>query len=574
MSNCQIRFQYNQVNVIIQCQRNELMRDIIIRYGTKSMLPVEQFYFLYGGNKINPDLTLNQINDKDNEILVLVYLKENCKNKEKMKESDFIKCTKSTNPAIVEFSNDYCIILSDGKHARKKIKLQEYKSTQMIDQSKIKCSICSKSKLVSYQSKFYYCFECNKNLCPECQFLHKEHKNIVDYSLKYFRCPQHKNQNFICYCLNCKTNLCIICKEQHKEHDKIDFINMFKKQNKKYIEKIQKVKELVDSIIDSLKIFEENLDVYMQINEKIKKNLLNMNVNYEIYNSMKNFVEMSFLERDIDQIINSNDINERFKKIMKMYKMMNNEITIKIKIEKNDIGKSIYFLDNTNDFYKENGKYVNHKHDNLREIKKINTTLFINGEKVRFKKSFIPKKSGIYLIKFLFNDLLSNCSYMFYNCKNIVEIDFSKFNTENVTKMQYMFNGCSELELLDLKSFNTERVTNMDYLFYDCKSLKSLDLQSFKTNNVINMKSMFAYCSSLTTLNLSSFNNQNVTNMESLFDNCSSLSILDLSTFNTQNVTNMSRMFCGCSSLTSLDLFSFNTQKVNCMKSLLKDARL
>ena len=85
MSNCQIRFQYNQEDIIIQCQRNELMSDIIYRYGIKSGFSVEDFYFLYDGSKINPDLTLNQINNKDNEILILVYFKENAENENKMK---------------------------------------------------------------------------------------------------------------------------------------------------------------------------------------------------------------------------------------------------------------------------------------------------------------------------------------------------------------------------------------------------------------------------------------------------------------------------------------------------------
>ena len=57
MSNCQIRFKYNQKDIIIQCQRNELMSDIISHYGTKSGLSVNGFYFLYKGDKINPDVT-------------------------------------------------------------------------------------------------------------------------------------------------------------------------------------------------------------------------------------------------------------------------------------------------------------------------------------------------------------------------------------------------------------------------------------------------------------------------------------------------------------------------------------
>ena len=116
-----------------------------------------------------------------------------------------------------------------------------------------------------------------------CQLLHKEHKNIVDYSLKYFRCPQHQSKDFISYCFDCKKNLCFFCVNQHKSHNKINFIDLYQEQeqNKEYIDRIQKVKKLVDDIIDSLQKFKGNLDVYIQINEKLNENLLNMNLNYK-----------------------------------------------------------------------------------------------------------------------------------------------------------------------------------------------------------------------------------------------------------------------------------------------------
>ena len=123
MSKCQIRFQYCQQDVIIQCNRNELMRDIISRYGTKSRLPISEFYFLYDGNKINPDVTLAQVNNIEKEILILVNKKENERNGSIMKKSEFIKCAQCTNPVFIEFLNDYWIALSDEKHVTKKNKI-------------------------------------------------------------------------------------------------------------------------------------------------------------------------------------------------------------------------------------------------------------------------------------------------------------------------------------------------------------------------------------------------------------------------------------------------------------------
>ena len=589
MSNCQIRFRYNQEDIVIQCQRNESMRDIINRFWTKSLLPVDEFYFLYDGNKINPVLSLDHLNSKDAEIIILVNPKENKRNEDNTKKSNIIKYFEYYEPAIVEFSNDYKIILSNENREAKKIKLQDYNSSQIIDQTKIKCFKCSHSKADTYQNKFYYCFECDNNFCPMCQSLHKEHKNIVDYSLKYFRCSQHPGKEFISYCITCKKNLCIFCKNQHKTHNTVNFDDLLQEQNKELFERIQKIEKLVDTIVDSLQKFKENLNTYVQINEKLNENLLNMNLNYENLKNMKNLKEISFLNKDIDEILNNNDINKKFQKIMSIYDIMNNkavntinfdyntdqitennnEISIKIKIEQSDINSTIYFLDNTKESdknYFENGEYVKHNHDNLREMNKFNTTLIIDEIKVPFKKYFNPKNSGIYSIKLAFKNKLSNCAYMFCNCKNIIDIDFSKFNTEDVNDMKSMFNGCSGLKMLNLQTFNTGRVTDMCSMFFDCSSLTSLNLRTFKTYNVVNMTGMFYNCSSLKTLDLSSFAMQNVTNVWGMFNECSSLTFLNLSSsFNTQKVTNMTCMFQRCSSLKTLSLSSFNTKNVTSM---------
>ena len=76
MSNCQIKFKNHQEEIIIKCQRNELMREIINRYEIESLLKINEFDFLYNGIKINMDVTLDQINDKDKEILIIVNPKK------------------------------------------------------------------------------------------------------------------------------------------------------------------------------------------------------------------------------------------------------------------------------------------------------------------------------------------------------------------------------------------------------------------------------------------------------------------------------------------------------------------
>jgi surface protein len=123
-------------------------------------------------------------------------------------------------------------------------------------------------------------------------------------------------------------------------------------------------------------------------------------------------------------------------------------------------------------------------------------------------------------IRLIWNKTLTNCSKMFYGLSNIKMINFSNFDTSQVTKMDYMFYGCDSLEIIDLNNINTSSVTDMQYMFCGCKNLFSINLSYFSTFNVQYMNSMF--------------------------ENCTKLSILDLSYFDTSKVLTMNKMLYGC----------------------------
>ena len=59
---------------------------------------------------------------------------------------------------------------------------------------------------------------------------------------------------------------------------------------------------------------------------------------------------------------------------------------------------------------------------------------------------------------------------MFYECSSLKELNFSNFNTNNVTNMCGMFDGCSSLRELNLSNFNTNNVTHMLGMFYGCST--------------------------------------------------------------------------------------------------------
>ena len=207
----------------------------------------------------------------------------------------------------------------------------------------------------------------------------------------------------------------------------------------------------------------------------------------------------------------------------------NNEINIFTKIEKEDINKEIYFLDNYQ--YVDN-KGNKHFHDNLKELEENRPELYIDNIKQKYQKFFIPEKEGVYKISLKFNFNLINGSYMFAGCENITDINFISFNTKYITNMSYMFYNCKNIKKLNLYSFNTKKVNDMSYMFYYCKNLISLDLFSFNTQNVNNMSYMLYFCKNLENLHLSFFDTKSVKDMSYMFFDCWKLNDFDTYSFN------------------------------------------
>lgn len=164
-----------------------------------------------------------------------------------------------------------------------------------------------------------------------------------------------------------------------------------------------------------------------------------------------------------------------------------------------------------------------------------------------------------------FNLQIVDTSYMFYGCGELISLDFSSFNTSDVTNMRHMFEKCSKLESINFENIDTSNVSNMSFMFKDCSHITHLDLSMFDTINVTDMRDMFNKCSKLISIDLSSFDTKNVTNMSNMFSSCFKMNSVNLASFNTSKVIDMSGMFAGCFNITSLDLSMFNTSKVRNM---------
>lgn len=151
-------------------------------------------------------------------------------------------------------------------------------------------------------------------------------------------------------------------------------------------------------------------------------------------------------------------------------------------------------------------------------------------------------------------------------------LDFSEFNTENITDMSLMFSNCEGLVDLDLSGFYTGNVKDMSFMFNNCSSIEKLDLSNFDTSEVMFMINMFSNCGGLKTLNLSNFNMGNVRDVSNMFMHCFSLTKNPLKNVDMHSIENMEYMYYGCISLKSFNMNTFdNLCNVSSMRSMFEN---
>ena len=92
--------------------------------------------------------------------------------------------------------------------------------------------------------------------------------------------------------------------------------------------------------------------------------------------------------------------------------------------------------------------------------------IYINGKKQASIKYYYNFNKADNFIKLIWNNSIDYCQYMFYECKDITEIDLSNFNTSLVRKMNNMFSNCLLLssfpKIIDWK---IDRVNDISFIF-------------------------------------------------------------------------------------------------------------
>jgi len=187
----------------------------------------------------------------------------------------------------------------------------------------------------------------------------------------------------------------------------------------------------------------------------------------------------------------------------------NNEIALNNYLDGINNFSKLY--DSTKDKKKNNNYFMNY---NFLLDLKSHIKITIDQENYYFSK-------GNHIIQLEFDISLFNCNNMFSDCRHIIDIDFTSFDTFFITSAKNMFYNCEKLKEINL--FNFEKISDFSGLFYGCKNLKNVIFPEKKYKNIFNIGYMFYNCKTIEYIDLSSFDTNNTKLMCWMFLGCSNL---------------------------------------------------
>ena len=168
-------------------------------------------------------------------------------------------------------------------------------------------------------------------------------------------------------------------------------------------------------------------------------------------------------------------------------------------------GKQISILNpdkidlNDDDYYIEEINKKEVDRNNLRNLKILDIK---NG-------LLIPDFSGILSVKINFKKNLNSLDNLFKNNNDLIKVNLTNLNMNEIKSMNSTFSGCSNLTEINFEGTNTKNLQKMENTFENCTNLKNLNLSPLNTSNLNNMTNIFSGCDKLETIDLSSFKNIN-----------------------------------------------------------------
>ena len=388
------------------------------------------------------------------------------------------------------------------------------------------CQYCNKIN-ENNNDNIYLCLKCNQSLCESCKSTHDKTHNIINYEEKTIICDIHF-EPYNSYCSTCQRDLCLNCAFEHKNHKIISYVEMLsnissnKNEREKLLEKKEHIKKDINNVINKLNNLINSIDNCFDIFE----NMINFNkdgkngLNYYILqnNNEINTFKDSFIY-DINKIIGEQNILNKFNNIIELYNKMNLSNDFYNKTEKFNDEK--YNTDNINEipdikddnvitdiiddkssddlFINKSTKYFedlmfisekreNNNFENFNPIfsKKI---LELKNDKLIFNKIYVLKDGRV---------IIHNDNYKekdFYLCY-IFDLKNDKcfnLNLNNFKELYEMDDGLilivfeSEIMLVEIKGRNIEVIQSIKTKFISVTKLTNEKILITESNNVFNI---------------------------------------------------------------------------------------
>ena len=325
-----------------------------------------------------------------------------------------------------------------------------------------------------------------------------------------------------------------------------------KEENNNLIDIENSVKEMAQNElmkkVDEKEFKEKITDIEEQLNKKTN-DLVEMKSLLD--NFANSYISKTNLNSEVNEKIQNNEIIKKISEDINLIKNNtnnNNYIEIKIKVDVNKIRKQIKFLQQSKTY-----KYFfNFERDDIQLIiDGENASLDIFKPEADFKLEENSKNCykaekvgynlenafnfylyfdtiGIHLIKIIFRKKLYDCSFLFNNCVNIVEVDLSNFDCSQVTSCESMFDNCQSLNKINLGKLDFGLSKNFKSMFKECKNLGNIDVSNFNTKNSTTFEGMFCGCRKLNNIDVSKFNSSKCSTINSMFRYCENLSEINM----------------------------------------------
>ena len=248
----EVSFVYKGNSIGIQAQSNEILNIVIDRFCKKENINRNKIYFLYNGEILNENITVDKIKLK-NENKIIIMVKEGI-----TRRANEILCPECYKNVFIKVDNYKIKLKCINKH-NKTLLIEEFEDSQIIDLSKIICNDCKiKNMGNTHDNIFYKCLICKISLCPLCFSKHnKEHKRI-NYNEINNLCDIHYD-NYENYCVDCKKNICLKCFEEHNNH-KIKYFGKLYISEDKIKEEEKELRSLIDKMKEDIEKIKLKLD--------------------------------------------------------------------------------------------------------------------------------------------------------------------------------------------------------------------------------------------------------------------------------------------------------------------------